>query len=107
METKDNCTILLEKMTQKVRCFKFKSSVLDRELALHEDTEDKHKSSITDVKTGNRLLTINNRVKDVKEVDIQNELQKFINHYSIDCIKNRLEELDKVPMEQRIKKAKK
>ena len=107
METKDNCKILLERATQKIRCFRFKCKDLNRELALHEDTEDKNKSSITDIKTGNRLLTINKKVKDIKDIDIQEELQRFINHYTKDLIQSRFEELDSIPMEERFKKAKK
>ena len=43
METKDTCKILLEKATQKVKCYKFISKEINRELALHEDVEDKNK----------------------------------------------------------------
>lgn len=107
MELKDNCKVLLEKATQKVKCFKFKSKELDRELALHEDTEDKNKSSVTDVITGCRLFGINRKVKDVKENDIRDNLNKFINHYTIDAIHSKFSELDKIPMEERLKKAKK
>ena len=107
MELKDNCKILLTRTTQKVKCFKFKSKELDRELALHEDTDDKNKSSVTNVITGCRLFGINNKVKDIKENDIRDNLTKFINHYTIDAIHSKFSELDKIPMEERFKKVKK
>lgn len=107
METKENCRILLDKATQKVKCYRFKSKELKRELALHEDSDDKNKSSVTDIITGCRLFGINKKVKDVKDIDIKENLIKFINHYTIDAINSKFSELDKVPMEERFRKAKK
>ena len=103
METKDTCKILLEKATQKVKCYKFKSKEINRELALHEDVEDKHKSSVTDVVTGMRLFTIPNKVSNIKESDIRESLTKFINHYTVEAIKARVVELEKTTMEEKFK----
>ena len=107
MDLKDNCVILLEKATQRVKCYKFKDHTINRELALHEDSEDKNKSSVTDIKTGCRLFTLHTKVKDVKESDIKEGLNKFINHYTVDAILSKVAELDKTTMEERIKKGKK
>ena len=107
MELKDNCKILLERSTQKVKCFKFQNSEIERELALHEDTEDRNKSAISDVNTGFRLITISKKVKDIKEADITDQLQRFINHYTKEAVCNKLNEMDKTPMEDKFKKVKK
>lgn len=103
METKDTCKILLEKATQKVKCYKFISKEINRELALHEDVEDKNKSSVTDVVTGMRLFIIPNKVSNVKETDIKEGLTKFINHFTLDGIKSRVAELEKTTMEEKFK----
>ena len=103
METKDTCKILLERATQKVKCYRFKSREINRELALHEDIEDKNKSSVTDVITGMRLFTIPSKIKDVKEADVKERLAKFINHYTIEAIKTRVVELEKTTMEEKFK----
>lgn len=103
MDLKDNCKLLLDKATQKVKCCKFHSKDLNRELAVHEDISDKNKTSVTDIVTGCRLFVISTKVKDVKESDIKDNMQKFISHYTLDSIKAKFEELDKIPMEQRFK----
>ena len=107
MDLKDSCTILLERATQKVKCYKFKDHTINRELALHEDLGDKNKSSVTDIKTGCRLFTLPHKVKDIKENDIREGLNKFINHYTVEAILSKVAELDKTTMEERFKKGKK
>ena len=104
MEIKDTCVILLEKATQKTKCYKFKSSELGRDLALHEDSEDKNHSSVTDIVTGLRLFGINQKVKDVKEDTLNSNLEKFIRHYSLEMIVKKLADEEKVPMEEKFKK---
>ena len=106
MELKDNCTILLERATQKVKCFKFKSKELDRDLALHENTENKMISDVSDVVTGLRMFSIPVRIKDVKEQHISEWLDKFIKHYTPEVILAKCKEEEKVPMTDKFKRKK-
>lgn len=104
MELKDNCIILLEKATQKVKCYKFLSMELNRELALHEDSENKNYSSVTDIKTGLRLFGIPLKTKDVKEELLKTNLEKFIRHFTKDTILTKLQNEEQVPMQEKIRK---
>jgi hypothetical protein len=95
METTETCKILLEKgNTQKVKCYKFFQTDFNRELAVHEHADHKSLSSISDVATGMRLCGINKEISKVTADDIDNAVNAFIRHFSMDGILHRFEELD-------------
>lgn len=95
METKENCKILLKNgKTQKVKCYKFFQKELERELAVHEDVDNKSRTSITDIKTGFGLRQFNKEIKKVTETDINETLIEFIKHYTIEGIKDKFKEID-------------
>ena len=95
METTENCKILLEKgITQKVKCYKFFQTDFNRELAVHEHSDYKTLSSITDVKSGLKLCSIQKEIKKVTPTDIDEALNTFIRHFTLDGILTRFQELD-------------
>lgn len=104
MELKGNCIALLEKTTHKVKCYRFMNSDLNRELALHEDTDNNSHSSVTDVNTGLRLFGIPQRPKDVKEETLKEHMEKFLRHYTVENVLKKLAEADKTSMEEKFKK---
>ena len=96
METTENCKVLLEKGTiQKVKCYKFFQTDFNRELAVHEHVDHKTLSTITDVVTGMRLCGINKEIKKVTPEDINQAIETFTKHFTLDGILHRFEELDK------------
>ena len=96
METKETCKILLDKgNTQKVKCYKFFQTDLNRELAVHADSDHKFTTTnITDTITGLRLCSIPKEVSKVNEKDIDETLNNFIKHYTIDSIIEEFKRLD-------------
>ncbi len=95
MDTKDNCKVLLTNgKTQKIKGYKFFQTDIARELVVHEDVEDKKYSSITDVETGYRLCQLSKDIKKVTETDINETLNKFVRHYTIEGIKDKFKEKD-------------
>ena len=96
METTETCKILLEKgNTQRVKCYKFFQTDFNRELAVHEHADHKTLSSISDVTTGMRLCGIPKEIKKVTVEDINEAMNMFIRHFTMDGILKRFEELDK------------
>ena len=95
MELKDTCKILLDKGTPlKVKCYKFQHKDFNRELAVHENSDHKTLTTITDVTSGMRLCGINKDVKHVTEADIKETLSTFTKHFTLDGILHRFKELD-------------
>ena len=95
MDTKDNCKVLLtNNKLQKVKCYKFFHKELGRELAVHEDVENKNITSISDVLTGLRFKQIHKEVKKVTEAEVEETLNKFIKHYTIEDIKKKFKEIE-------------
>ena len=96
MEVKETCKILLDKgNTQKVKCYKFFQTDIERELALHADIDRKTITNITDTATGLRLCSIQKEIGKVTEKDVNETLYNFIKHYTIDTIKEEFKKLDK------------
>ena len=95
METNDTCKILLDKgLTQKVKCYKFYQKDFDRELAVHEHSDYKTLSSITDVKTGMKLCTVDKEIKKVTPADIDEAMSTFTKHFTLEGILQRFKEMD-------------
>lgn len=95
METKENCKVLLKNNKwQKVKCYKFFQTDIERELAVHEDVDNKSRTSISDVQTGYGLSQFNKNIKEVTEKDINDTLNRFIKHYTIEGISKRFKEME-------------
>ena len=95
MELTDNCKILLDKgNTQKVRCYKFFQTDFNRELAVHEHSDYKTLSAITDINSGMKLCTIQKDIKKITPADIDEAMNSFIKHFTLDGILTRFKELD-------------
>ena len=87
MELKDICKVILDKGSKKVMCYKFKHRQIGREIAVHEHTEYKNFTTITDFATGCRLCDIRKEVKHVTKDDIKEALDKLIKHYTLEEVK--------------------
>lgn len=97
VETKDTCKILLDKGTQKVKCFKFRiKSLKNRELAVHQNVDHKTFSTITDVISGLRLCTIQKEISKITDKDIKEALDTFVRHFTLEEILKRFEELNEI-----------
>ena len=95
METTENCKILLDKgNTQKVKCYKFFQTDFNRELAVHEHSDYKTLSTITDVKSGLKLCSIQKEIKKVTATDVDEALNTFMRHFTLDGILTRFKEID-------------
>ena len=96
VDAKDTCKIILDKGTQKVKCFKFKAKELkNRELAVHTDVDHKTFSTITDIASGLRLCSIQKEIR-VTDSDIHIALDTFIRHYTLEEVLKRFKELDEI-----------
>ena len=62
---------------------------IGRELAVHEHSEYKNISTITDFNTGYRFCDIRKEVNKVTKDDIKEALDAFIRHYTLEEIKER------------------
>ena len=97
VDTKDTCKIILDKGTQKVKCFKFKAKEFEnRELAVHTDVDHKTFSTITDIASGLRLCSIQKEISKVTDLDIHTALDTFIRHYTLEEVLKRFKELDEI-----------
>lgn len=87
MEFKDNGEIAVEKGgTKKVKCFKFTCKPIKRQLMVHEDTDKKGTTSISDVITGYRLFSLPVISQKVTPTHIKEALKKFVSHYTVEGI---------------------
>ena len=98
MKLEDTCKITLEKgKTQKVKCYKFFQTNIERELAVHPNIDHKGITNITDVITGYCVCKIQEDISKVKPEQITEALDKFVKHFTLEEIKaefKRIEEKD-------------
>ena len=88
METKEIGIIDLNKQGKiKVKCYKFFSPELERNLMIHEDIDAKKHSSVSDEITGYRLFSIPENIHSLKFEYVQEKLNKFIRHFTLEEIK--------------------
>ena len=100
VDTKDTCKVILDKGNTKVKCFKFKAKEYEnRELAVHQHTDYKTFSTITDVTSGLRLCSIQKEISKVTDKDISEALDTFTKHFTLDEIMKRFKELDEIEKE--------
>ena len=105
MELKDTGIITVNKnQKQKIKCHKFYSKDIDRNLIIHEDIENKNYSSVSDSVTGYRLFTLNQQVKSVKPEMIKERLDKFIKHFTLDGIQEEFKRIENLPQPEVRKK---
>lgn len=83
MELNSEFIIQLEKdKSKKVKCFKFKVKELNREFAIHVNSNNKDISTVSDVITGCKAFNIKKKPEEVKQDEINQEMQAFIKHYT-------------------------
>ena len=94
----DACYILLEKSKnkKKIKCYKVFATDLKRDIAIHPNIDHKDKkTSITDVGTGLKIADIEKPIDKVKIEEIDESINNFIKHYTIEAIQARIEEYNK------------
>ena len=96
MELKETCKITLDKGAQKVKCCKFFQTDFERELAIHQNIDHKSITNITDVKSGRIVCKINKEVSKVTDKDVNEAVDNFIKHFTLEEILKRFEELDEI-----------
>lgn len=100
MELNDTNFIILDnKKKQKVKCYTFYCKELGREIFIHENVDNKNQTSVSDKITGVRLFGINQKADKVKLIDIDEPLDKFIRHFTIEEIEKEFERLENLQKE--------
>ena len=87
MELNETLKITLENgKTQKAKCYKFFQTDMNRELAVHAEVNSKNSSKISDVNTGLGVVTIPKEISKVKDEDVNEALNNFIKHFTLEEI---------------------
>lgn len=95
MDLKDTCKVLLSKGSkQKVKCSIFYNKELERELAVHEDVDNKKRSSVTDVITGLRMFGLDKPADKVKMEELNERLDIFLKHFTVEETKKEFKRLE-------------
>ena len=96
IEYKDYGLITIDKTKKKkVKCFKYDCKPLNRQLIIHEDIDHTGVTNLSDLATGYKLFGLSIAPDKVKIADIEEKLEKYISHFTVDGIK---EELSKVEL---------
>ena len=96
--TKESFITIDKTKKKKVKCFKYDCKPINRELIIHADIDNKNLTNISDLITGYKLVSISISPDKIKLQDIEEKLEKFINHFTVDTILEefkRIEELAK------------
>ena len=75
--------VILDKGTKTVKGVTYKCKELNRTVAVHADVINKSKTTLTDLATGYKFLTLNTPVDKVKEQEVKENLDQFLKHYGI------------------------
>lgn len=95
MDLKETGTITVDKnQKQNIKCYKFYSKDIERNLMLHEDVENKNYSSVSDVLTGYRLFVLNQKASTVKPETIEERLDRFIKHFTPEGISEEFKRIE-------------
>ena len=101
METKDTFKISQEKGgKKKVKCALFFHEKLNRELAIHEDIDKKEFTTISDSGTGVKLFSLPFSVSTISQAQIDERLEKYIKHYTLEAITDGLTKMEKEYLER-------
>ena len=98
MKLTDSCIIVLDKgkNKKKIKCYKVFATDLNRYIAIHPNIDHKDKrTSITDAETGLKLFDIDKPLEEIKQEEIDESMDNFIKHYTLEAIQARAEELQK------------
>lgn len=85
---------LKPKGTKKVKGALYFSSSLNRELFIHTDVDNEKYTSISDRATGYRLFNFAEKYDKIKEEDIEERINKFIQHYSMSAIEEEFKRVE-------------
>lgn len=108
MELNETGTIDISKHHKlKVKCFKYYEESLKRNLIIHEDIDSKGCSSVSDEITGYKLFSMSYPISSLKEVQVQERMQKFIRHFTLEEIEKAFKRAEKEIEEKNTNKAKK
>jgi hypothetical protein len=95
MEFTDNSEIKLDTgKKQKVKCYTYKCKQLGRDLIIHENVDNKNHTSVSDKITGYRLFGLNIKPDKVKLTDLDEPLDRFIRHFTLEEIHKEFERIE-------------
>lgn len=95
LEYKDNGLITIDKTKKKkVKCFTYDCKTINRKLIIHEDIDNKSITNVSDSITGYKLFGLPIKSDMIKLTDIEEKLEKYINHFTVDGIKEELNRIE-------------
>ena len=101
MELKDDSFVVVDgNKQQKVKCYTFHCKELDRDLIIHENTDNKNLTSVSDKKTGYRLFGLNMKPDKVKLTDLEEPLERFIKHFTMEAIEIEFKRIENLQNEE-------
>lgn len=97
MEYKEDGLITVDKVKKKkVKCFKYNCKPLKRELIIHADIDNKGLTNTSDLKTGYKLFSIPIDPEKIKLENIEEKLEKYISHFTVESIVEELSKIEKL-----------
>ena len=94
MEYKEDGIITIDKTKKKkVKCFQYKSKLLDRTLIIHADIDNKNLTNTSDSKTGYKLFSLPIQPDKISINNIEEKLEKYVAHFTAEGI---IDELNKI-----------
>ena len=79
---------------KKVKGNSFFCNQLKRELIIHTDLDNSNFTSISDVNTGYRLFGFPHKIENVTENQINQKINDYIKHYTIDLINKEFQKIE-------------
>ena len=93
MKLEDGIITIDRTKKKKVKCFKFYHEALNRFLMVHKDIDNPEYISLSDFSSGYRLFKIHGTIEKVDMEKINQELEKYIEHFTSEGIKEEIERL--------------
>lgn len=100
MELKDTSFVIVDGKQQKIKCYTYHCKEFDRDLIIHENTDNKNHTSVSDKITGYRLFGLPIKPDKVKLEDLKEPLDKFIKHFTMEAIIIEFARIEKLQKEQ-------
>ena len=100
MDFKTDGTITVDKIKKKkIKCYKFHCKPLDRYLMVHTDIDNNNYTVLSDFSTGYRLFKLQITTDKITPDEIKSKLEKYLNHFTIEGIKEEIDRLKNIELE--------
>lgn len=102
MEFKDEGNISIKKGSKKkIKCHKVFCKPLNREVMIHENTDDKKQTTVSDFITGYRMFDIPIEPIYVEPSHVKEGFKNFVKHYTIEGIEEEFKRIEKLISEEK------